>query len=1353
MKTAQLLLLLSVIIYSLILSTAFAQGLNWQQTSGPTGGNINSLGTSNNGSLIAVSAGGIYKSSDDGNNWHRNNYILQNTTTEIISTVNGFTVFGNDANIFRSTDNGETWSAAGVTSGLVRHLCANDDGVLFLTSDEKVYVSTNNGNSWSTNTEPKPFSFIYGITASGSDLYIAANNGIYRSSNYGQNWIDITGNLPPGICYSIIVKNGKIFTGKHQSIYSTSDNGTTWVLNTSDFTGQAASFAADPAGNIYSAAGDVLLKSPDEGNTWLRLREFVFPSGVPGSLVFTADGTAFAASYNSVLRFTNNFNTVEELSGGMINTVIYDVASSPEGKVFAIGDFDVFSTSDKGATWEATKANSVFGVYPNHRLAIDKNKNIFIGYGSGYGYSTDNGQTWQKFLVGSNSKLKSFAFGNNGIIFALGNTDVYRTTNNGFTWQSVAAFPNETADSRIITDRYGYVYYPHTDGIYRSVNDGITWNRFTSSEVTGITDFLITRAGHIIAGTSTGMYISTNSGASWKAVPAGNYAQSHIYTLFEAPNGQLLATTTYGLFTSVNGGQSWAYVDDSATRGFAASYFTTDKDGYLYASSSGKGVFRTQAPFIKIPAPLPAALPGSEKAYVNWDKNTSADFKEYRIYGSTDHYPVPVVYTSGGDVNDTTAVITGLTNGVPYYIVVSAVDTSGNETFSDELTVIPVPVPSAPGLVSVADNTENVVVSPLLVWKPVINAETYHFQLASDSSFVNIVDESLALTDTVKQLNNLTPLTTFYWRVKAKGAVEEGEWSEVWSFTTSVLPPDAPVLHAPADNAANLPAQQVFLWSSSERAALYHFQLSVDSAFTNFVVNDSALADTLLERLLDYNTKYYWKVRAVNSGGVSSWTDIQSFTTIIAAPGNVVTVYPAENDTNVNINFEFKWLVSERAETYSLQVSADSLFAVLVKDTTLADTSALSGTLAYRTKYFWRVKSINTGGESGWSSPQSFTTIPDKPGGLLLAEPVNNSIHLPTEYRFVWHSIEQANHYQLQITDAAEFGSGINDSAITDTSRLISGLLNNADYFWRVRGINSNGAGEWSEVWTFKTIASIPGAPLPVLPADNSVSQPKKITVSWNAAAQAEFYRLQVFNDAVLTSVFFEDSALADLSKEISGLKSGKKYYWRVNAENYAGSGNYSSVWNFTTLLEAPSLTAEAAGVGTNKLTLTNNADAEPAFIIERKSESGGAYSITDTAGAGSAEYFDSTAQSGTKYTYRIKGYTEDAVSEYSNEAEVTTITGVNENNVLPAVYALKQNYPNPFNPATTIKFALPVPAFVRLVIYNSLGEAVKTLVNDNRPAGFYTAVFDAKDLSSGMYIYRLEAGSYVSSAKMLLIK
>lgn len=95
---------------------------------------------------------------------------------------------------------------------------------------------------------------------------------------------------------------------------------------------------------------------------------------------------------------------------------------------------------------------------------------------------------------------------------------------------------------------------------------------------------------------------------------------------------------------------------------------------------------------------------------------------------------------------------------------------------------------------------------------------------------------------------------------------------------------------------------------------------------------------------------------------------------------------------------------------------------------------------------------------------------------------------------------------------------------------------------------------------------------------------------------------------------------------------------------------------------------------------------------------------------------------------------------------------------LLPNSIELSNNYPNPFNPSTTIEFAIPSRSFVSLAIYNVLGQKVKTLVDQNMPAGTFSTIWDSdnnsgRHVASGVYLYKLTVGENVLTKKMMLLK
>ncbi|MGB5847341.1 MAG: FlgD immunoglobulin-like domain containing protein, partial [Ignavibacteriaceae bacterium] len=107
----------------------------------------------------------------------------------------------------------------------------------------------------------------------------------------------------------------------------------------------------------------------------------------------------------------------------------------------------------------------------------------------------------------------------------------------------------------------------------------------------------------------------------------------------------------------------------------------------------------------------------------------------------------------------------------------------------------------------------------------------------------------------------------------------------------------------------------------------------------------------------------------------------------------------------------------------------------------------------------------------------------------------------------------------------------------------------------------------------------------------------------------------------------------------------------------------------------------------------------------------------------------------------------------------MSTTTGIEDNTIkIPTDFVLMQNYPNPFNPTTQIRFGIPEAGSVTLKIYNSVGQLVKTFVDGNMSEGYHQVTWDATDdsgnkLSSGVYFYRITAGTFNQVNKMLLMK
>ena len=106
---------------------------------------------------------------------------------------------------------------------------------------------------------------------------------------------------------------------------------------------------------------------------------------------------------------------------------------------------------------------------------------------------------------------------------------------------------------------------------------------------------------------------------------------------------------------------------------------------------------------------------------------------------------------------------------------------------------------------------------------------------------------------------------------------------------------------------------------------------------------------------------------------------------------------------------------------------------------------------------------------------------------------------------------------------------------------------------------------------------------------------------------------------------------------------------------------------------------------------------------------------------------------------------------------DISNALSINEN-LIPEQYALHQNYPNPFNPTTILRYDLPEDIQVRIMIYDIMGREVRTLMNVNQTAGYHSISWDAKNdigegVSAGMYIYMIQAGEFMQTKKMILLK
>ncbi len=607
-------------------------------------------------------------------------------------------------------------------------------------------------------------------------------------------------------------------------------------------------------------------------------------------------------------------------------------------------------------------------------------------------------------------------------------------------------------------------------------------------------------------------------------------------------------------------------ITGAATNSYSKTWVITDTGTYMVvvSNTAGKDSSFTKlivslppnAPTLVFPADGALGLPVS--LTLIWSKIAGAS--AYYLQVATDT-AFGTLFAIDSTLTDTTKLVSGLSNNTTYYWRVRAKNSVGaspwplKKSFSTIIAAPAVPVLSTP-----ADNAINVALAPTLTWNTVTSAASYRVQISTVNTFATFFTQDSTLASGSKAISGLSISTKYYWRVNATNVGGTSPWA-MDSFTTVMAAPAAPVLTAPADNAANVAVNPTLTWSTVSGAALYRVQVSTSNIFTTTIIDYSGSTATKSISGLSNSTKYYWRVLASNAGGISSWAT-DSFTTIIAAPPTPVLIAPTDNATNVALAPTLTWNASTGAASYHVQVSTSISFASTVVDSSLAGLSKAISGLSNSTKYYWRVNATNVGGTGAWAT-DSFTTIIATPMAPVLTAPSDNAANVAVAPTLTWNASTGAASYHVQVSTGISFASTAVDSTLAGLSKAISGLSNSTKYYWRVNATNAGGTSAWATD-RFTTIVATPVAPALTAPADNAANVAVAPTLTWNASTGAASYHVQVSTSISFASTAV-DSTLAGLSKAISGLSNSTKYYWRVNATNVGGTGAWATD-SFTTV-------------------------------------------------------------------------------------------------------------------------------------------------------------------------------------------
>ncbi|MBK7259734.1 MAG: T9SS type A sorting domain-containing protein [Ignavibacteriae bacterium] len=201
---------------------------------------------------------------------------------------------------------------------------------------------------------------------------------------------------------------------------------------------------------------------------------------------------------------------------------------------------------------------------------------------------------------------------------------------------------------------------------------------------------------------------------------------------------------------------------------------------------------------------------------------------------------------------------------------------------------------------------------------------------------------------------------------------------------------------------------------------------------------------------------------AGDAGGEGPFSSVRAFSTLFPAP---TLLSPAPGATGQPLSITLQWNKVNGALRYHLQLASDSAFTAFIKnDTTITDSVRLVPGLTNSTWYYWRVAAKTNTVTGPFSVTRTFRTIGVMPGAVTLVAPAMDSKFKPDSVRFTWRRATSATRYTLEVGLDSLFQVHLVDSTLTDSTKVVHGLLLNAKVWWKVRGGTAEGWGPFSEV-------------------------------------------------------------------------------------------------------------------------------------------------------------------------------------------------------------------------------------------------------------------------------------------------
>ncbi|MDO8715465.1 MAG: hypothetical protein Q7J73_01445 [Dehalococcoidales bacterium] len=850
---------------------------------------------------------------------------------------------------------------------------------------------------------------VSGNTTTGYNILAGTTNGtrVYTSANSGQNWS----------------RSSKEPTGQSK----------TRLLMSSNFATSRRAYAAT------SGAGSAFSYSVDGGLTWNQL-----------SLI---DTTITAIVDMAVSPNYAQDSTLFLLTWG--------------------GEHSLWRSRDSGVRWERVFTGTLAGATSLTHLELSPqygaNESVVYLAGGASGQwavwkSGDNGQIFTRRLASFTIDTLTVVNNDNLFLGSYNSTNglVYSTNNSGVSYSAPSVVGSQPLKSLVLSPGYAQdktILIGNTNGwVYWSADNATSFEPLPSdavaSPLTGNVfvafDPLFSQSRIVYAASDT---LSTSSSKEriyrftigksrrWESVDSTLPVGSKFTQLSLFRDGTLYAASSMyngGVERSLNPASSQNIVFETVTWGLTDNATLTGLwalGNQLWSIDTRNSRLMTYIDTLTVPA-NPASPAnrapgvGNRGTSIEWETLRGATEYEWQIDYDAGFSSLPSVFD--GDTKAGSARLPVLDMATTYYWRVRATKPmlSPWSTISSFTTLLGTSG-VLPELYSPKAGADVVPVKPVFQWGVVNGAEQYELVVSANASFSNPVIAKVgasALSTTAWQSNiSLDYDITYFWKIRGISTNSYSLWSAASAFTIvpPPLPPVAPPpvvvitpeLYSPSAGANGVPLKPVFQWSSIVGAERYEMLVSENLSFSNPIIAktgaDSLPATAWQSNIsLDYDTTYYWKIRA---GGADSWSAIGAFTTVsppplplppsptLPSPVPVLPLRAAEIVTpktgagGIGIKPIFQWSVVDGAEKYELLVSPDVSFSipVIVRIGGYALPAAAWHSeiaLEYGTTYYWKIRAVGTNNSGDWGTVGIFTTESLPPLPLSPAPPAQPSL-------------------------------------------------------------------------------------------------------------------------------------------------------------------------------------------------------------------------------------------------------------------------------------------------------------------------------------------------------------------------